>query len=52
MSNLRSLKAGTTVAAYSQSVECVCSWGQISHIVELIENWLTEAAPVKVVNVV
>ncbi|XP_048040750.1 condensin-2 complex subunit G2 isoform X1 [Megalobrama amblycephala] len=48
MSNLRSLKAGTAVAAYSQSVECVCSWGQISHIVELIENWLTEAAPVKV----
>lgn len=52
MSHLRSLKAGTAVTAYSQSVECLCSWGQISHIVELIENWLTEAAPVKEVNVV
>ncbi|KAI2662523.1 Condensin-2 complex subunit G2 [Labeo rohita] len=45
MSHLRSLKAGTAVTAYSQSVECLCSWGQISHIVELMENWLVEAAP-------
>ncbi|XP_042583970.1 condensin-2 complex subunit G2 isoform X2 [Cyprinus carpio] len=45
MSHLRSLKAGTAVTAYSQSVECLCSWGQISHIVELIENWLVEAIP-------
>uniref|UniRef100_A0A8C1I9W1 Condensin-2 complex subunit G2 n=1 Tax=Cyprinus carpio TaxID=7962 RepID=A0A8C1I9W1_CYPCA len=48
MSHLRSLKAGTAVTAYSQSVECLCSWGQISHIVELIENWLVEAIPVRV----
>ncbi|XP_073693096.1 condensin-2 complex subunit G2 [Garra rufa] len=47
MSHLRSLKAGTAVTAYSQSVECLCSWGQISHIVELIENWLVEATPVR-----
>ncbi|XP_016386174.1 LOW QUALITY PROTEIN: condensin-2 complex subunit G2 [Sinocyclocheilus rhinocerous] len=47
MSHLRSLKAGTAVTAYSQSVECLCSWGQISHIVELIENWLVEALPVR-----
>lgn len=47
MSHLRSLKAGTAVTAYSQSVECLCSWGQISHIVELIENWLVEAVPVR-----
>lgn len=47
MSHLRSLKAGAAVTAYSQSLECLCSWGQISHIVELIENWLTEAAPVR-----
>lgn len=51
MSHLRSLKAGTAVTAYSQSVECLCSWGQISHIVELIENWLVEAVPVREVNV-
>ncbi|KAK2913973.1 hypothetical protein Q8A67_002372 [Cirrhinus molitorella] len=48
MSHLRSLKAGTAVTAYSQSVECLCSWGQSSHIVELIENWLVEAVPVRV----
>ncbi|XP_056318859.1 condensin-2 complex subunit G2 [Danio aesculapii] len=47
MSQLRSLKAGAAVTAYSQTLECLCSWGQISHIVELIENWLMEAAPVK-----
>uniref|UniRef100_A0A673JIB5 Condensin-2 complex subunit G2-like n=2 Tax=Sinocyclocheilus rhinocerous TaxID=307959 RepID=A0A673JIB5_9TELE len=47
MSHLRSLKAGTAVMSYSQYVECLCSWGQISHIVELIENWLVEAAPVR-----
>ncbi|XP_052007489.1 condensin-2 complex subunit G2 [Xyrauchen texanus] len=47
MSHLRNLKAGSAVTAFSQSVECLCSWGQISHIVELIENWLTEAAPVR-----
>lgn len=51
MSHLRSLKAGSAVMAYSQSLECLCSWGQISHIVELIENWHTEAAPVNGVNI-
>ncbi|XP_016094535.1 LOW QUALITY PROTEIN: condensin-2 complex subunit G2-like [Sinocyclocheilus grahami] len=47
MSHLRSLKAGTAVMSYSLYVDCLCSWGQISHIVELIENWLVEAAPMR-----
>ncbi|TRY93573.1 hypothetical protein DNTS_016420, partial [Danionella cerebrum] len=45
MSHLKGLKEGITVKSYSHYVECLCSWGHISHVVELIENWLTEAAP-------
>ncbi|XP_066537007.1 condensin-2 complex subunit G2 [Hoplias malabaricus] len=46
MSQLRHLSPGSAVALYSQLIECVCSWGQVSQVLELIVEWLTEAAPV------
>ncbi|XP_037400986.1 condensin-2 complex subunit G2 [Pygocentrus nattereri] len=45
MAQLRRLSAGSAVTLYSQPIECVCSWGQVSHVLELMVEWLTEAAP-------
>ncbi|KAI4879434.1 hypothetical protein NFI96_004438 [Prochilodus magdalenae] len=46
MAQLRHLNAGSTMTLYSQPIECVCSWGQISHVLELVVEWLTEAEPI------
>ncbi|XP_062377592.1 condensin-2 complex subunit G2 [Sardina pilchardus] len=40
---LRKLEVGASVSSYSQILDCLCSWGQASHILELISDWLTEA---------
>lgn len=40
---LRKLESGASVSQYSQILDCLCSWGQASHILELITDWLTEA---------
>ncbi|KAG9274713.1 condensin-2 complex subunit G2 [Astyanax mexicanus] len=46
MAQLKRVSAGSAVAVYNQPIDCVCSWGQISYVLELIVDWLTEAAPV------
>ncbi|XP_012670672.2 condensin-2 complex subunit G2 [Clupea harengus] len=43
LSRLRKLEVGASVSHYSQILDCLCSWGQASHILELISDWLTEA---------
>lgn len=36
---------GAVPAQYSQLLDCICSWGQVADILELITDWLTEALP-------
>ncbi|XP_041737015.1 condensin-2 complex subunit G2 [Coregonus clupeaformis] len=45
LSRLKRLEAGAKVSQYSQIIECLCSWGQAAHVLELITDWLTEALP-------
>ncbi|KAJ8010221.1 hypothetical protein DPEC_G00072750 [Dallia pectoralis] len=45
LSRLKKLEAGAKTSQYSQMIECLCSWGQASHLLELIADWLTEALP-------
>ncbi|KAL1006796.1 hypothetical protein UPYG_G00077220 [Umbra pygmaea] len=45
LSRLKRLEAGTQQSQYSQMMECLCSWGQAGHLLELITDWLSEALP-------
>uniref|UniRef100_A0A673Y3I7 Non-SMC condensin II complex, subunit G2 n=1 Tax=Salmo trutta TaxID=8032 RepID=A0A673Y3I7_SALTR len=45
LSRLKRLEAGAKVSQYSQIIECLCSWGQAAHVLELITDWLTDALP-------
>ncbi|XP_027001357.2 condensin-2 complex subunit G2 [Tachysurus fulvidraco] len=47
---LKRLDSGSPVSLYSQLIECVCGWGQLSHVLELAVLWLTEATPLKTVD--
>ncbi|XP_053338290.1 condensin-2 complex subunit G2 [Clarias gariepinus] len=42
---LRRLNSGSPVSVYSQLIECVCSWGQVTQVLDLAVQWLTEATP-------
>ncbi|XP_062850580.1 condensin-2 complex subunit G2 [Trichomycterus rosablanca] len=43
---LKRLDPGAAASEYDQLIECVCSWGQVSHVLDLAVQWLTEASPV------
>ncbi|KAK6292869.1 hypothetical protein J4Q44_G00363700 [Coregonus suidteri] len=45
LSRLKRLEAGAKVSQYSQIIECLCSWGQAAHVLELVTDWLTDALP-------
>ncbi|XP_035375736.1 condensin-2 complex subunit G2 isoform X2 [Electrophorus electricus] len=45
MAQLRKLDSGCPVPLYSQPLECVCAWGQLGGVLELVVEWLTEANP-------
>lgn len=45
LSRLRRMDPGAVPAQYSQLLDCMCSWGQATDILELITDWLTEALP-------
>lgn len=45
LSRLRRMDPGAVPAQYSQLLDCICSWGQVTDILELITEWLTEALP-------
>ncbi|KAK2859568.1 hypothetical protein Q5P01_004188 [Channa striata] len=47
LSRLRRMDPGAVPTQYSQLLDCICSWGQASDILELITDWLTEALPKK-----
>lgn len=45
LSRLRRLDSGANPAQFSQLLDCICSWGQASDVLELITDWLTESLP-------
>ncbi|MCI4377016.1 hypothetical protein PGIGA_G00198560 [Pangasianodon gigas] len=48
---LKRLNSGSPVSLYGQLIECVCGWGQVSHVLDLAVQWLTEATPLNTVDV-
>uniref|UniRef100_A0A2K6PWG2 Non-SMC condensin II complex subunit G2 n=1 Tax=Rhinopithecus roxellana TaxID=61622 RepID=A0A2K6PWG2_RHIRO len=48
ISTLRSQEEGAVDKSYCTLLDCLCSWGQVGHILELVDNWLpTEHAQAK-----
>ncbi|XP_068160430.1 condensin-2 complex subunit G2 [Antennarius striatus] len=45
LSRLRRMEERSAPAQYNQLLDCMCSWGQTSDILELITDWLAEALP-------
>ncbi|KAL4635297.1 condensin-2 complex subunit G2 [Arapaima gigas] len=43
LSKLRRLEVGTEPSQYTVLIDCLCSWGHIGHVLELITDWLNEA---------
>ncbi|XP_063063162.1 condensin-2 complex subunit G2 [Engraulis encrasicolus] len=43
LSRLKKLEVGSSVSLYSQILDCMCSWGRASHVLEVVTDWLTEA---------
>nr|XP_056713102.1 condensin-2 complex subunit G2 [Euleptes europaea] len=41
ISKLRSLANGATDEKYSTLIDCLCRWGKVGHILELIHDWLS-----------
>uniref|UniRef100_A0A8C8S0T2 Non-SMC condensin II complex subunit G2 n=1 Tax=Pelusios castaneus TaxID=367368 RepID=A0A8C8S0T2_9SAUR len=41
ISKLRNLEKGADENKYSTLIDCLCRWGQVGHIVELICDWIT-----------
>ncbi|XP_075683522.1 condensin-2 complex subunit G2 [Rhinoderma darwinii] len=47
LSKLRNLHDGAEENKYSTLIDCLCRWGQVGHILELINDWLSETFPEK-----
>ncbi|XP_078199417.1 condensin-2 complex subunit G2 isoform X9 [Callithrix jacchus] len=48
IATLRSQEEGAVDKSYCTLLDCLCSWGQVGHILELVDNWLpTEHAQTK-----
>nr|XP_033787484.1 condensin-2 complex subunit G2 isoform X1 [Geotrypetes seraphini]XP_033787486.1 condensin-2 complex subunit G2 isoform X1 [Geotrypetes seraphini]XP_033787487.1 condensin-2 complex subunit G2 isoform X1 [Geotrypetes seraphini] len=47
LSKLRNLEKSDYEDKYSTLIDCLCRWGQVGHILELITDWLTEGLPQK-----
>ncbi|XP_069815000.1 condensin-2 complex subunit G2 [Dendropsophus ebraccatus] len=47
LSKLRNLYSGAEENKYSTFIDCLCRWGQVGHILELINDWLSESFPEK-----
>nr|XP_034984741.1 condensin-2 complex subunit G2 isoform X1 [Zootoca vivipara] len=46
VSKLKNLENGATENKYSSLLDCLCRWGKVGHIFELIYDWIT-AEPVR-----
>ncbi|XP_039609542.1 condensin-2 complex subunit G2 [Polypterus senegalus] len=47
LSKLRNLEKGAPESKYSPLIDCLCQWGQVGHLTELITDWLTEVVSQK-----
>ncbi|XP_072010069.1 condensin-2 complex subunit G2 [Engystomops pustulosus] len=47
LSKLRNLQNGAEESKYSTLIDCLCRWGQVGHILELINDWLSDTFPEK-----
>ncbi|KAM5157680.1 condensin-2 complex subunit G2 [Mantella aurantiaca] len=47
LSKLRNLNSDAEENKYSSLIDCMCRWGQVGHVLELITDWLSEALPEK-----
>ncbi|KAI1889174.1 hypothetical protein AGOR_G00176360, partial [Albula goreensis] len=47
LSKLGKLEPGAAESQYSMLIDCLCSWGQAGHIVDVISDWLSEGLPQK-----
>ncbi|XP_074049351.1 condensin-2 complex subunit G2 isoform X2 [Macrotis lagotis] len=47
VSTLRNQEEGSTENKYHALIDCLCSWGQVGHIFELICDWLPDGEPKK-----
>ncbi|XP_062898482.1 condensin-2 complex subunit G2 isoform X2 [Mobula hypostoma] len=47
LSKLRNLDKDADENKYSSLIDCLCQWGKVGHVVELITDWLTEGLPQK-----
>ncbi|XP_038654294.1 condensin-2 complex subunit G2 isoform X1 [Scyliorhinus canicula] len=47
LSKLRNLDKGADENRYSLLIDCLCQWGKVGHVLELITDWLTEGLPQK-----
>ncbi|XP_006887723.1 PREDICTED: condensin-2 complex subunit G2-like [Elephantulus edwardii] len=45
ISTLRSQEEGAVDKNYCTLLDCLCSWGQVGHILELFSDWLPEEQP-------
>ncbi|CAH6779587.1 condensin-2 complex subunit G2 [Phodopus roborovskii] len=45
ISVLRSQEEGVTGRSYCTLLDCLCSWGQVGHVLELIVDWLPTRPP-------
>lgn len=50
LSRLRRMEPGAVPSEYSQLLDCLCRWGQVGDVLELVTDWLTEALPKKAVS--
>ncbi|KAG8430869.1 hypothetical protein GDO86_019838 [Hymenochirus boettgeri] len=47
LSKLRHLEDDAEEHKYSTLIDCLCRWGQVGHVLELITEWLSESFPEK-----
>ncbi|XP_042556945.1 condensin-2 complex subunit G2 [Dipodomys spectabilis] len=45
ISVLRNQEEGVAGRSYCTLLDCLCSWGQVGHILELLDDWLPEERP-------
>ncbi|GCC27055.1 hypothetical protein chiPu_0005476 [Chiloscyllium punctatum] len=51
LSKLRNLDEGADENKYSSLIDCLCQWGKVGHVLELITDWLTDRLPQKNKNI-
>ncbi|XP_053569802.1 condensin-2 complex subunit G2 [Bombina bombina] len=47
LSKLRNFDKDVDENKYSTLIDCLCRWGQVGHILELITDWLSDSLPEK-----